>query len=193
MKIYKVILTTVLVGAAPFTYADGGMSAFGFVMGKPLDLPACKYSEFLKYDGAQEKTCIEPEDKNSPSYRSIHFSPEDRPALLSTSGVTGTLIDGILEGLNFGTLGYSSKDQTLATLVEKYGKPTRITDRKLQNRYGAKFDTYIAEWDNPDLYVEFTPTFYDSLKEGFLSIETPKGRQHRLDQIKNLPPVGKAL
>ena len=178
------LLVVVSLWAVP-SQAEDRLTAFGFEIGKPLYLPECEFNPVLKYSGPQKKICMEPRGLTS-SFVSVHFPSNERPSLLSTDAVSVKLFIGNLEALGFGTKGFESKETVLQTLEQKYGKPTRLIETKVQNRLGAKFDSFLATWEFADLYVEYEPIYMGSMTEGFIRIETPRAKRDREDTMRAL-------
>jgi hypothetical protein len=83
------------------------------------------------------------------------------------------LIDGALEAITISTQGDpSSQESVLRLLTGKYGKPSSVRKRVLQNAFGAKFSSYVAIWQFNKLVV-----YYDggtSISNGSIEISTPK-------------------
>jgi hypothetical protein len=159
------------------------MTAFGFEIGKPINLPPCTFSPRRWYNH-QKFTCIEPEAEISGKYRIVHFPSNNYPSLLSDDFMVVQFFDGKLEGLRFNTVGFANKDKTLALLIGKYGKPTSLIKEKFQRHHGVEYESFTAAWSTPTLHVEFSPVDDGSLKHGFMRIETPRARQYRINVLK---------
>jgi hypothetical protein len=149
----------------------------GFEIGKRLDLPICQYTA-QKIVGIQQYTCLEPASESSQYQTRVHFGLKEVPPIVKGLSITVQLADDNLESLHFATPGIGSKDKVLRMFTEKYGTPTQLKKESLQDADGTKYQTFIAIWDMPSLYVEYTPTNQD-IKEGFARIETQHARQIR--------------
>lgn len=108
--------------------------------------------------------------------------PESRP-IYAGREATAFIINGNFAGVNFSTPSFKTDNPTLLSdlvsdLTAKYGKPTKTTPQELQNDYGAKYTTYLYEWQLPDLsviYSEYRGTVY---------IATPPLVQLRIENEK---------
>lgn len=158
------------------------MTPYGFEIGKPLDLPVCQYTA-EKIVGIQQYSCFEPASESSQNQARVHFGLKEVRPIVKGLSITVQLVDDKLESLQFATPGIASKERVLRILCEKYGTPTKLTKESLLDADGAKYETFTAIWDLPALYVEYTPTNGD-VKEGFVSIETQRARQIRVDGQK---------
>src|SRR6266487_5143738 len=94
------------------------------------------------------------------------------------------MIDGNIEGASFLTHGLLSQNADLERFKEKYGQPTSLSPAQVQNRLGAKFDTFTAVWLFPELYVSFTSTYF-TLDEGLVIIDTARGHEKRSALMKD--------
>jgi len=154
------------------------MTALGFEIGKPLDLPVCQYTTGTKSVGIQQRTCVEPADERLQNHTRVHFGLKEIPPLVKGLSMTVDVVDDKLEALYFATPGLNGKERTLRIFTEKYGTPTTLTRESLQSADGAKHETFTAVWDLPTLYVEYTPTS-GNVNEGSARIETQRARQAR--------------
>lgn len=96
------------------------------------------------------------------------------PGILSGSIADAQIIDGNLESIWFPTFGLKDQNITLATLQDKYGKPTKLIEENKQNASGGVFLSHYAEWDFSDLTVIFRG-MADSTDAGSVRIDTDKG------------------
>jgi hypothetical protein len=170
------------------------MSAFGLDIGKPISLPLCPGIGATQFvDLVQKKTCFEQASKYSNGRAKVHFAREEMPSIVSGFVINVTLIDNKLEGLSFDTPGLNSRDRVLNVLTDKYGAPTKLNKESLQNGYGARYESFIAEWDESDLYVIYTPVAGGDIKRGFIRIETQRARQQLIDQLRGNEKDKRAL
>lgn len=163
--------------------ADDRMTVFGLEIGKPINLPSCTLNPRTWYNHPKS-TCIEPGANTYGEYRIVHFPGNKYSSLLSDDIAVVQLFDGKLSALRFGTVGFANKDETLALLIRKYGKPTSVVKEKFQRHHGVEYESFTAVWSTSTSYVEFSPVDDGSLKRGFIRIETPRARQYRLNALK---------
>ena len=64
-------------------------------------------------------------------------------------------VNGVLIGLHFLTPGVSAQETALEQLKQKYGEPTSLSTRTVQNAFGAKFEAISAVWELKGLRVSF--------------------------------------
>jgi len=162
------------------------MTTFGLEMGKPLDLPVCKYTGATKSVGIQQYTCFEPASELSQNRPRVHFGLKEMPPIVKGLSMTVELFDDKLDALQFATPGLDSKEKILRFFTEKYGSPTTLTKANLQDADGANYETFTAIWDTPTLYVEYKPTG-GTVKEGSARIETQHAHQARVAARKPDP------
>jgi len=180
-----VLLTPTLIG--------GDNSVFGLPLGSPFVLPECekKIVGSTAFYGPPKVVCFERITNKNDTKPIINdsvliiFPISDKPSLISGTAVVGLVIDGNLEGIGFNTLGYSNQDLVLLKLKEKYGSPTSLVPKKVQNNFGATFDTFDAVWTLPELHILFQ-SVASSLSSGLVNIDTIKGRANRDAKIKDL-------
>lgn len=150
-------------------------TVFGLKLGHRIELPEC-----LKLNGEYEEilvksTCLK---HHRGGGSSIVFPFRDKPDIMKSTTLAAIVIDGNLEGVMFHTFGLRTQTTDLERLKEKYGEPSSVNKRVAQNRIGGKFETFDAVWVLPDLHVSFAPVV-STLDEGFIVIDTQKGREAR--------------
>lgn len=180
-KTLKVFFVGVLFVFIPvFSFADD-LSIFGFNLAKPISFSECKKRDDL-YDILIYNICYErmygtnSYKKLDNEFLKIRFPSDSIPDFLKYGNVDGIIIDGNLERISFYTQGIVSQEYVLEVLTNKYGKPSIIEKKSVQNAMGATFETFDASWNDLEkLYVKFNPT-NGEINHGFVSIETLKGR-----------------
>ncbi len=192
-----VILVGLLLFSAQPTSAQD-MKVFGIPLGQPFTIAECEPAIY-GYKGDTTSVCF---DRLSESAKrkdkkkqvsepvvndlvKVRFPITEGPGLIAGDGFLARILDGKLEGIGFNTLGVSNADSVLKKLKEKYGSPTTLVSRKVQNRLGASFDAIEASWAFPDLYVTFDSAVY-WLDSGLVNIDTKKGKEWRDNEMKNL-------
>lgn len=76
----------------------------------------------------------------------IKFPFGESPKIVNANAISAIVLDGNLEGVSFVTSGHSNAEDVLATLREKYGKPSTYIPKKLQNQMGATYESFSAGW-----------------------------------------------
>lgn len=171
------------------------MTVFGFTLGEKLSVAECERKSFGY--GYSKTVCFErfskyvngvdvyPTEPITNENITIKFPYSDSPQMVKGSGVSAIVLDGKLEGVSFATSGVTDADDVIASLKEKYGKPLNFIPRKVQNRMGASFDTFIAGWTFDNLDVSFYSVMLN-LDEGKVIIDTKKGGAWRKKQLDEL-------
>lgn len=163
----------------PTAFPAHAESVFGYQIGKPLDLPECSVQLATPqgdkiYFASQQTTCLEAQPNHGETWRTVlHFSEKDAPAFVKDRRASPVLSHGVLIGLDFSTYGIQYQSTVFAELTEKYGKPIKLVKSKLQNGFGAKFESIHAQWlQKTGLKVTFDGADV-ALDEGSVSIDTP--------------------
>jgi hypothetical protein len=170
------------------------MTVFGIPLGQRFALPECRKEKFLKsvtYLPART-ICFQrgygKESQSGPVLEgdiSIEFPIMELPLGVTGGSLGGTIIDGSLEGVIVGTSGLSYQYIMLEKLKGKYGEPSLFLPRRVQNRLGAEFDTFTANWIFDNLIITFNGVD-GSLDHGLVTIGTKKGAEYRERQLKEL-------
>jgi len=129
------------------------MTVFGIRLGERLTLPECP-KDASGYDLNILSVCFQRYSAKTPNVE-IQFPIRDMPDMMSDTRLAALIIDGNIEGVSFSTRGVRSQNADLDRFTEKYGQPTKLSPAQVQNRLGAKFDTFTALWLFPELYVSF--------------------------------------
>lgn len=175
---YRNIATLAILLAATSWSFGQSLVAFGFELGKPLDLPECpfKMSSGIKlYEIAPSNTCAEeakPLNGYDQPVRRITFSQTEAPVIVKNWRAFPLEEDGNLIGLHFLTPGANAQQVVLDQFKEKYGPPTRVTSRQLQNAMGASFEAISAVWQLPLLRISFEG-ITGKIETGEVFIDTP--------------------
>jgi hypothetical protein len=154
-------LTLVVLSATPCCATATDMTVFGLNLASDFSVPECR-KESYGYSIHVTEVCFErlfgkvreTGPIGTDSVR-IRFPVRDSPSLVRGGELLAQVIDAKLEGVSFNTHGTSEIDRVLASLKQKYGEPSALQPRKLQNRLGATFDSTDAVWNLPDLEVLF--------------------------------------
>lgn len=154
-----------LIALTVFTAAQSAAAeeqVFGFSLGKPLNIPACKKS-FLAEPPASGFCSGYPEATKEGTRHtgqaSVLVAPGQLPYWVDTEaglgGITVRLIDGALAGVEIPTRGQPVQQLTLKALTDKYGKPLSASSEVVQNAHGAQFTANTYRWKIRDLLVEY--------------------------------------
>ncbi len=168
-------------------------TVFGIRLSEKFSIPECEKSEIglqLKYKFSSDKLCFERNFRRVQESGDIindsvivKFPVSDAPQIMSSYEMFALVLDGNLEGIGFNTSGVSNAEIVLQKLKEKYGSPSTLIPKKVQNRLGASFDAFDAVWNLQDLVVLFQ-SVRSSLDSGLINIDTKKGREWRDKQLK---------
>lgn len=105
--------------------------------------------------------------------------------------ITAFVEDGVLTGLTVETDGIRSQDYVMSQLVAKFGPPMKFEKVKVQNMMGATFVADRAVWALIDCVVKFDGDGSDGgehdgkIDEGWISIETRKKYEERIERLKD--------
>ena len=153
-------------------------------IGPPLTLPECRSSPPVggaDYGGGN--VCVSTDKElGDPSFKTVWF--RDQPPPIGFHMRT-RLKDGIVAGISFETLGAKDQVQEMARLRAKYGNPTVLQHRLLENAFGVRVTSLYAEWEGRQVYVQFDG-ITDTLDRGWVQIETAADRAKQLKARKEL-------
>lgn len=161
MKAIAVILLLVTLTA----HADE-QSIFGFVFGKPLNLPECPYktvsgSSMKLYEILVPSTCVKDAhalNGYGQPVREITFSQKESPLIVKNWRAFPLEANGSLIGFHFLTQGVETQDLVMRQLLEKFGKPKSVEKQPVQNSFGATFSSIEAHWQTGQLSITFYGT-----------------------------------
>jgi hypothetical protein len=170
------------------------MTVFGLTLERRFDIAECRKSKIgrkLDYWGPAKSVCFKrsygKEAETSPvvnGFIDIEFPILELPLGINSS-IGGIVIDGMLEALIIGTGGLDAQTAVLEKLRQKYGEPSVLESRAVQNRLGASFQTFTASWRFQNLTVTFNG-LEGSLDHGLITIGTNKGIRERERQVRDL-------
>jgi hypothetical protein len=194
MKRMPIILAALILLAAGASAQTktADMTVFGFQLGEKFSLSECARSEhstvkIIVYEGNDPSPCFEVNRTIRPApsphtpvlddqYVKIHFPTDDVSEM--TLNVHAQIIDGKLEGVLISTFGLKTQDETLNALKEKYGTPSDFQVEKMQNGFGAVYQSHLAHWIFEGLTVTFAGTA-NRVDRGVIAIETTKETEFR--------------
>lgn len=173
-------LTALAIGVAvisgqAFAQSDTPITVFGFRLGEPHGLDACRMSGTYPVR-PPEGACLNwpTAGVNRAALPQVLFSVKEAPVFVSGMELTLELIDGKVEGITFYTAGLSTEALVMRAMVDKFGPPVRTIENEVQTRAGAKFDAAIRIWKPPGASVMFAPAV-GSISMGMVSVSTPAG------------------
>lgn len=122
------------------------------------------------------------------SHASLNSPPTSEPDLGATTGpreievqidppfgvkshAIVRMAGGRIERVLIPTSPVDAQRNVLDALTEKYGKPTSLQVRPMQNAFGAKFDSIEANWNLPSLEISFIGS--GNLDEGVIVASVP--------------------
>lgn len=167
--------------------------AYGIAIDAPLSLSECPRMEsagMVIYKSSKEP-CLQnlfPKagvPLNLDSGLTVVFPVGQTPYGSSWNQVGLVVLEGRVAALTISTTGATSQNQLFESLVAKYGPPNTKQSISLQNAYGAKVESIVAEWDKGEnLQVNFFGII-GRADSGQLLIGTRAGlaeRQARIDR-----------
>jgi len=194
MRVNSLLIAAFLL-ACPGIALGSDMSVFGLRLGEKFSMSECPrqmLGKTVAYGFPGTEPCFErPLGKTGERGPIINdtvlvkFPLSQIPSLVAGLGISVLIIDGNLEGVGFNTRGVDNADWALKRLKEKYGEPTAVVPRTVQNRMGAAFEAFTASWELPGLYVHFE-SVSTSLDSGLVNIDTKLGREHRDEALREL-------
>lgn len=102
----------------------------------------------------------------------VRFPFEEKPEIVK-GWLVAFLLNGNLEGVGFETNGLKNDKVVLKNLEEKYGPPSLFLPRKMQNGFGASFESFDATWS----FATFKVHQFGLMKEidvGWVQIDSKK-------------------
>ena len=144
------------------------------------------------YLGAGKQTCFQNAAQYAPTWFSatVAFPVGQYPSIVRYGTIDVLVRDGLIVGARFATYGMRTQEFDLRTLTEKYGPPTSLTTKVVQNRMGARYDSATAIWERQDLRVTYFGTM-GTLDDGQVTVDTPlaadlrKAQADALDKLLN--------
>jgi hypothetical protein len=139
---------------------------FNVTLGRSIE----SYPRCFSPDG-EGKICVHgtKHQRGDEYWVNMELRPE-RPKYLKTNLTVTVKADTIIE-IMVDTHGVRFQDEIMEYLSRKYGKPTSLRTRRVQNGFGAQFDVIEASWalapsNAAVTYIGAT----DSLNEGYIAI-----------------------
>lgn len=173
---------------AGLSCSAAALEVFGIPLSTALSLPECQYRQLEKTGALVSYSrgpalCFQyiglrPLTPTAFPLLDLIFPIGDAPTYVARQRATILVIDGLVEGIEFDTTGISVQHSALSALKAKFGEPTKFEPKVLQNRMGAKYETFDAAWSLPNLEVNFYGTM-SRIDSGEVSILTSKGHDYR--------------
>jgi hypothetical protein len=154
------------------------MKVFGYELGKPLALEACRCPGCVS-EPVIMRDCLDMEvsgraGRNMVEIGTVHFPVDRVPQLVKGDTCMVATLNGALVDVMFKTKGVADQDVVFATLVAKYGTPSSKATIPVRTAMGA-FESIRAEWRIDGVLVAFSGSL-DSVSEGYVEVSTPSGR-----------------
>lgn len=109
---------------------------------------------------------------------------------ISRQNSAGVLVlDGQVHRIWFFTRGLQFQKDDIAALIDKFGKPTNVDFKNMQNGFGATFESLIATWDFGDSAAWFE-SYTDNNNTGMLVLETKVGAEAYKARLNSRQPTG---
>lgn len=178
MNYFRCVLLTLLLTGTSSSFGQS-LNVLGFELGKPLDLLECSFKTTggtKLYEVMPTKTCVEdaaPLNGYGQPVRRITFSQSENPIIVKNWRAFPLEDGGNLIGLHFLTPGAIAQQLVLEQFKEKYGAPTRVSSRQLQDAMGASYEAISAVWELPLLRISFDG-IAGKVETGEVYIDTPQ-------------------
>ena len=155
------------------------VTILNIILGKPLTIPECVRNQNGGYKIlSRDRTCWTRDRyvKDSPG---MWLSPKEEAQLqFIRQPIYLELRGKNVDAIKIITNGISVQETAFSTLEDKFGKPTSANVDEVQNRFGATFSVYRAQWTKPGIIVEFEGA-YESLDSGRIEIMTKQYKNNR--------------
>jgi len=171
------------------------MNIFGLPLGKKFIVPECKKiknGQQVVYRISGNEVCFEKlpadaltSDELIKDSVIINFPKSEGTKIISGYRMLALILDGKLEGAGFNTDGAYNSGMVFENLKGKYGAPTGLIEKVVENRQGNTFDTFYAIWNLSDLFVSFQ-SVRNSLNNGLVSIYTKRGKKWKDERLRKL-------
>lgn len=166
---------------------DEPVTIAGIPIGQPFKLKECRTDKFGLPVDTRDKPCWERPYEHQIGKRrdyEILWPNDNRP--LGATSVHAFIDKNRLVGISLGTSGVLDQTRVLQALEEKFGPPTSLERRRVENAFGAKFDTYLASWSTSKISVVFQGMY--EFDKGYVLIETPGEAARRQRQMQAVQP-----
>jgi hypothetical protein len=166
------VLGVLIIVAEPGRSAgiSDSLSIAGIItIGQPLTVPECRSTPPVgDADFGGGSACASTDKELGDQFKTIWFRGQPPPVGFM---MRASVENGTVTGSSFETLGVSDQADVLARLKAKYGEPTVLETRLLQNALGVRVTSYYAEWETRTVYVQFDGVT-DTMDRGWVQIET---------------------
>jgi hypothetical protein len=149
--------------------ASEAVTVLGMTLGEPFTVPECKTPDDSNKPifSSWHETCwtltvsrrlMAFMERQKPGSSQIFMSPKViwyKGDPIIGASIDAHVEDGILEALTFQNEGIKDQENVMAKLIEKFGKPSMFIKAPMQNRFGANFLVYRAEWKRHDVHVRY--------------------------------------
>jgi hypothetical protein len=194
-------LVALLVAAAAHA---NDRTVMGLTLGEPFTVAECgkrQVGTIVLYDSATSATgpCFKrgylQERETGPiangSVR-VEFPMSATPSFVSGFAATALVMEGKLEGLMLGTRGVNTQELALDGLTSKFGKPSTLDRRTVQNRMGASFETFDAAWTTSSGLMVTFRAVVGSLDQGVIYVDTFRASDHRAKSARDAAQTDRA-
>lgn len=111
------------------------------------------------------------------------------PAISRYNSGSVLVLDGQIHRVWFWTRGLEFQKDDITQLIAKFGKPANVEYKKLQNGFGATFESLLSTWDLGDSAAWFE-SYTDNINTGMLVLETFEGAEAYKARLNARKPVG---
>jgi hypothetical protein len=150
-------------------------------IGQPLSIPECHSKAPVgAADFGGGTVYASTDEELGEAFKTVWFRGEPPPVGFH---MRVSVQNGVVTGASFETLGVKDQEDVLNRLKAKFGKPSLLERRILQNAFGVRVNSYYAEWEKLEVYVQFDGVT-DRIDRGWVMVETAADRAAQLKARK---------
>lgn len=150
-------------------------------IGQPLSIPECHSKAPVgTADFGGGTVCAITDEELGEDFKTVWFRGEPPPIGFH---MRVSVHNGVVTGASLETLGVKDQEDVLDRLKAKYGRPSLLEHRTLQNAFGVRVNSYYAEWEEREVYVQFDGVT-DRFDRGWVMVETAADRAAQLKARK---------
>ena len=178
MKTLSSMLFVACTAASSAAQAEVTMA--GISIGKPLALPECKSlptnGPSKRYEALVEFACME-QPVLGALYTWVNIPFSAKPAVLKSTKISVLIVNGLVQGLGFTTVGVNLQSLVLQDLTAKFGIPISNDTFPIRGRASIEVAATYAKWAQDDTTITYIAAL-TSLDYGILEARSATGKAH---------------
>jgi hypothetical protein len=157
-------------------------AVLGVTIGQPIPFPECPKNDHGGHDVMTvEADCWIPSDQTSDGNTfELELSLASEIKTLHLSFITLHIDNDKVDEIFIETDGNSYQEYFMSALRAKFGKPTTVRTKRLQNQFGATFSGIDATWKRPGFTAAYTSAA-GRLDSGVIMVSSPDYDRHQLE------------